>query len=116
MCLTECYLSDEGTPTDLTPPPPTTHTFNNALKTRSTVESATIPTSGQITILDFQSAGEGLPQGFANRHWGVVCTGESPVPVSNSGKSFTVTPPSTMDGKHFGMILQNQIQRLFLLE
>jgi len=70
-----------------------------------TVESATIPTSGQITILDFQSAGEGLPQGFANRHWGVVCTGESPVPVSNSGKSFTVTPPSTMDGKHFGMIL-----------
>ena len=35
MCLTECYLRDEGTPTDLTPPPPTTHTVESAATKQS---------------------------------------------------------------------------------
>ncbi len=66
-------------------------------------ESILIPTSGEISILDFQGAGDGIAEPFRT-HWGAIVTGQSGENISAT-VSYDITPPAHFAGKHFGCII-----------
>lgn len=66
-------------------------------------ESVLIPQSGQISILDFQGAGDGVAEPFRT-HWGAIATGQSGENITAS-VSYDITPPARFAGKHFGCII-----------
>ena len=63
-------------------------------------ESPIIPTSGQISILDFQGAGEGGPVDPPKPWYGAILTGDLMYT-----RTHDITPPAHLAGKHFGCII-----------